>query len=395
MLLGILKDTYNFYRAAFRWIRYKAAKSFLLKLALALIVILLGSATAVFFIEHGVTAGFKSLGESFWWLMVVLTKTPGFPGVYPTTPAGRLITLVLIIIGISFIPLITAKIASYMVTQRLREERGLEKIRNKGHTIICGWNEHMGTVLEGMAARQELSEMVLVNSLAPEKMHEMLLRYKTKKPKFVYGDFTNEAVLDLANVRQAASVMILVDKAQGDESSADERVILSTLAVRSMNPKARVCVEVMDGKMAQHARRAGASEVVVHGEHDPYMIVLAALSEGVVLAARQMLLYREGSSLQQRAIPSEYIGRKFGELSAFFKEKQNAILIELFCLEKSLCVEDVLGGDYSLIDEFIERKFKEAGKEYLSSQLAVPQVNLNPEDDYVIKQGELAILIGE
>ncbi len=99
--------------------------------------------------------------------------------------------------------------------------------------------------------------------------------------------------------------------------------------------------------------------------------------------------------MQQKAIPGEYIGKKFGELSAYFREKQNAILIGLCCGGKTLGVADVLGGDYSMIDEFIERKFKEAGKEYLSSQFEVPQANLNPGDDYVINQNELAIVVGK
>ena len=395
-----MQSTHSFLKSALSWFRQRATKSFILKLVLVIVVIILVSAVGVYLIERNnpnqpVGRGFSSIGEALWWMVVVLTKTPGYVGVYPMEPAARAISLVLILIGLSLIPLITAKIASYMVTQRLREERGLEKIRNKGHTIICGWNEHIGTVLDSMVVGQELREVVLVNSLTPEKMNEMLLRYKARKPKFVNGDFTNEAVLDLANVRQAATVIILTDKAQGDESGADERVILGTLAVRAVNPKARVCVEILEGKMAQHVRRAGASEVIVHGEHDPYMIVLAALSEGVVLTARQLLLQREGSALQQKPIPAEYIGRKFGELAAYFKERQNAILIGLYCLGRSLCVEDVLGGDYSLIDEFIERKFKEAGKEYLSSQLEMPQANLNPGDEYVVKQGEIAILIGK
>ena len=397
--LRIIQGTYNSLRSALQWIRRRATKSFILKLVIVIIVILLGGAIGVYFIErfapgHPIDAGFKSLGESFWWLMVILTKTPGYVGVYPRTPAGRAITIVLIIIGISFIPLITAKIASYMVTQRLREERGLEKIRTKNHTVICGWNEHIDTILDGIAAREEQPELVLVNSLAPEKMNQMLLRYKSIKPKFVHGDFTNEEVLGLANIKQAASVIILTDTAQGDISTADERVVLATLTVKAMNPKARVCVEVTEPKAAPHVRRAGASEVIVHGEHDPFLITSAAMAEGIVLAARQLLSYREGNCLQQKAIPSEFIGKKFTELASYFREKQNAILIGLFYMGKSLSAEDVLGGDYSLIDEFIERKFKEAGKEYLSSQFEIPQANLNPGDDYIIRQNEVGIVIG-
>ena len=256
-----------------------------------------------------------------------------------------------------------------MVTRQLREERGLEKLKNKEHTVICGWNEHIETILDGIIARQEHPEIILVNSLAPEKMNQVLLKYKSIKPKFVYGDFTSEAILELANVKQAATVIILSDTAQGDMASADERAVLGTLAVKTMNPRARVCVEVTEPKSAPHVRRAGATEVIVHGEYDPFLMTSAAMAEGIVLAARQLLSHREKNCLQQKVIPAEFVGKRFGELAVYFREKRNALLVGLFCKGRALCAEDVLSGDSSVIDDFIERKFREAGKEYLGPSL--------------------------
>ncbi|MBM3156133.1 MAG: potassium channel protein [Chloroflexi bacterium] len=383
------------FRAVFNWIGRTARRSFLFKLVFSIILILIVCAFVIFYFEQDAGGGISSLGEAFWWMFTVISKPVTGSGAKPLTPAGRAFTIILIVIGLAIIPLVTAKIASYMVTQRLREERGLEKIRAKNHTIICGWNEHIDKILDGIAAKGEQKEVVLVNSLAADKMNELLLRYKAIKPKYVHGDFTSEAILELANIRQADVVMILTDTAQGDERGADERAILGTLAVKSLNAKAKVCVEVLDGKSSPHVRRAGANEVVVHGEYDPYLLANAALAEGVVLAVRQLLSYKEGNTIQQRAIPGEYVGKKFGELTGYFRDKQNAILIGLCCVSKRLGVEDVLSGDYSMIDEFIDRKFKEAGKEYLSSQFEIPQANINPGDGYIIKGNEAAIVIGK
>jgi len=355
--------------------------------------VFVGSTVAVYYVERGSGGSIKTLGEAFWWLIVTVA-TVGYGDFTPVTTTGRIIASVLIVIGVSLIPFVAAQGASYLVTRRLREERGLEKIKDKEHTVICGWNEHIDTILEGIAARQERPDIVLVNSLASDRMSEALLRYKSIKPRFVHGDFTSEAILELANVKQAATVIILADTAQGEITGADERAVLGTLAVKTMNPRARVCVEVTEPKAAAHVRRAGASEVIVHGEYDPFLITSAAMAEGIVLAARQLLSYQEKSCLQQKAIPAEFVGKRFGELAAYFREKQNAMLVGLFSMGKSLHAEDVLSGDYSLIDDFIERKFKEAGKEYLGAQLEIPQANLNPGDDYVIRQNEVALVIG-
>jgi voltage-gated potassium channel len=356
--------------------------------------VFVGSTVAVYYVERGSGGSIKTLGEAFWWLIVTVA-TVGYGDFTPVTTTGRIIASVLIVIGVSLIPFVAAQGASYLVTRRLREERGLEKIKDKEHTVICGWNEHIETILDGIIARQEHPEIILVNSLASERMNEALLRYKSIKPRFVHGDFTSEAILELANVKQAATVIILTDTAQGEITGADDRAVLGTLAVKAMNPRARVCVEVTAPKAAPHVRRAGASEVVVHGEYDPFLITSAAMAEGIVLAARQLLSYQEKSCLQQKAIPAEFVGKRFGALAAHFKEKQNAMLLGLFSTGKSLHAEDVLSGDYSLIDDFIERKFKEAGKQYLGAQLEIPQANLNPGDDYVIGQNEVALVIGK
>ena len=366
--------------------------SFLVKLALILLSIFCACAIAVYFVERGAGGSISSFGEAFWWLLVTVS-TVGYGDYTTVTTAGRAIAVILIVIGVGLVPFIAARFASYMVTRRLREERGLEKINARNHTVVCGWNEHLDTVVEGVIARDADAEIVLVNSISMEKMNEILVKYKDTKVRYVHGDYTSEAILNLANIRQASTVIILADSPQGVTSNADEKIVLATLAVKTMNPKAWVCVEVTDQRTALHARRAGASEVITHGEHDPFLIASAAAAEGVVLATRQLLSYREGNTLQQQAIPLDFIGKKFSELAAFFKEKQNAILVGLYNAGKSLQAEDVLSADYSMIDAFIERKFKEAGKEYLSTKLEIPRVNINPGDDYIVRRNEVAILI--
>jgi voltage-gated potassium channel len=380
-------------KSALQRIFWGVRRSFVLKLGIVLLVVFVGAAIAVYFVERGSGGSINTLGEAFWWLIVTVA-TVGYGDFTPVTTTGRIIASVVIVIGVGLIPFVAAQGASYLVTRRLREEKGLEKVKNKEHTVICGWNEHVETILESIIARQEHPEIILVNSSTPEEMNQILLRYKSIKPRFVHGDFTSEAILDLANVRQAATVIILSDTAQGDIASADERAVLGTLAVKTMNPRARVCVEVTEPKAAPHVRRAGASEVIVHGEYDPFLITSAAMAEGVVLAVRQLLSYGDKSCLQQKAIPAEFIGKRFGELAAHFRDRQNVMLVGLFSMGKALHAEDVLSSDYSVIDDFIERKFKEAGKEYLGAQLEIPQANLNPGDEYVIRQNEVALVIG-
>jgi voltage-gated potassium channel len=75
-----------------------------------------GAAQAAF-----ASGDFESLWDGIWWA-VTTTTTVGYGDLYPTTVQGRIIGMVLMFVGIGFLSLLTASIASRFV----REERGGE-----------------------------------------------------------------------------------------------------------------------------------------------------------------------------------------------------------------------------------------------------------------------------
>jgi voltage-gated potassium channel Kch len=85
--------------------------------------------------ERGVNLHVRSFADSLWWSMVTMT-TIGYGDVYPVTPWGRLIALVLMFLGIGTLGVSTAAIAAYFVQgdplQRLR----LGRLQD--HVVICG-----------------------------------------------------------------------------------------------------------------------------------------------------------------------------------------------------------------------------------------------------------------
>jgi voltage-gated potassium channel len=74
------------------------------------------------FVEYALgTDDFTSLWDAVWWAIVTVT-TVGYGDVYPKTVQGRLIGIVLMFVGIGFLSLLTASVASRFVKQ----ERGTE-----------------------------------------------------------------------------------------------------------------------------------------------------------------------------------------------------------------------------------------------------------------------------
>jgi voltage-gated potassium channel len=74
--------------------------------------------------QHVFSAGeFGSLWDGIWWAVVTVT-TVGYGDIYPKTVQGRLIGMVLMFVGIGFLSLLTAAVASRFVKQERGEEHG-------------------------------------------------------------------------------------------------------------------------------------------------------------------------------------------------------------------------------------------------------------------------------
>jgi voltage-gated potassium channel len=72
------------------------------------------AAGSVYLAERGGEGPIQSFGDSLWWAMATIT-TVGYGDVYPKTPAGRGVAVVLMLLGISLFSILTARIASFFV----------------------------------------------------------------------------------------------------------------------------------------------------------------------------------------------------------------------------------------------------------------------------------------
>lgn len=78
------------------------------------------AAVAAAFLELIVDPGIGSAGDALWWAVATVTTT-GYGDVVPTNPAGRVVGVMLMMVGISLIPTITSLIVSVFIAQRTRE----------------------------------------------------------------------------------------------------------------------------------------------------------------------------------------------------------------------------------------------------------------------------------
>ena len=99
--------------------------------------------------------------------------------------------------------------------------------------------------------------------------------------------------------------------------------------------------------------------------------------------------HRPGT-LRRVSIPEEFAGETYDKLFDHFRSKK-WVLISVFSEDEQIGIGEILSSDSSALDAFIERKLKEAGHS-LDEENKI-SVMVNPKLDYLIKEGEKAIVI--
>lgn len=92
-------------------------------LVLVLFCVALASAFLVTIVDK---ENFPSFGVAVWWAIVTLA-TVGYGDVVPTTPSGRIVGSVVILIGITFLSFLTATVTSLFVSAEQEDQAVAER----------------------------------------------------------------------------------------------------------------------------------------------------------------------------------------------------------------------------------------------------------------------------
>ena len=328
----------------------------------------------------------------FWWAIVTMT-TVGYGDFAPSSGAGRLFAVIIMFGGISLTALLTATISSIFVARRIREDKGLEKLTVTDHMLICGWNKNVHQILDSiqtLSAGRKL-EVVLINEANEDEIDAIRNKYREIKFKYVRGDFTRETILEQANLKDASTAIILPNDIVESGGHPDEKTIFGTLTIKTLVPHVRVVAYLMERENLTHIKRANADEVLLSDDFGAFMLAAHVMNPGVPQTVDRLLNSKSDSRFRRIAIPTEYVGRSFSDLFDYFRSKKGMIMVSVFSEEEQIGIGEILSSDSSNLDAFIERKLKEAGHSLQEeSKMAVM---INPQDEYIIKENEKAVVI--
>lgn len=354
-------------------------------------------AVAAFVFEHSqVDSSIRSLWDGIWWAVVTIC-TVGYGDKYPISNGGKIVALGLMISGIGLLSLVTATIASVFVAQKIREDRGLETVKQRNHIVICGWNRHSEDVINWLNSFSEKTTpaIVMVNELPVDEVDMLKTKYENYDIMFIRGNHANEIVLQRANIQKASFAVLMADSSSTQTGNrTDERTILAALTIKSMAPKIRIVAELLDKDNLQYLKRANVDEIIIMEDYMGSLLASAVTNPGLPRVFSTVLSRDDKNKLQRTAIPGQFVGKTFAELSEYFRNNRNAILIGLLREKKSVKLEDMLSDDTSVIETFIREKIRESKKDLLYEQDQT-KVIVNPDGMETITGHDFAVILSK
>ncbi|MBN1351051.1 ion transporter [candidate division KSB1 bacterium] len=306
-----------FFKKLYQRIRFENVP----RLVFVTFFIILFGAVGVFYFEHRVNDNIVNMIDAVWWSLVTIT-TVGYGDIFPVTLGGRIVAVVVMLMGIGFLGMFTATIASMFVEQRLKAEKGLRAVKVMDHLIICGWNHRAQDIINEIRAHKgwRTEKIVLIADIDSKPIDDDRLY-------FVKGEVTEDN-LKRANLAEASNIIILADE-KLDPRSRDAKTILNTLTVESLHQDVYTCVEIENSENVAHCRRAKADEIIVSGEFSSKLIARAALNHGISKFIDELLSSQYGEELHKIKAPDSMVGKRFIDIFVQLKEHFDCIVVAI------------------------------------------------------------------
>ena len=201
----------------------------------------------------GGTIGYVILGFGFLdavYQTVTTVTTVGFREVNEFTAAGKVFTIVLVLVGVGTALYTLGVVLEALIEGHLREHlerRRMDRTigRMRGHVIICGW----GRV--GQASAQYLTstgQAVVIIDRDPARLEGH------REHPTVLGDVTDDLVLESAGIAHARALIAALD------TDADN--VYVTLSGRALRPDLVIIARARTQSSKSKLLRAGANRAV-------------------------------------------------------------------------------------------------------------------------------------
>lgn len=242
--------------------------------------------------------GQVSLLDSLYYATVTLSTT-GYGDIVPASDTARLINVLLITpLRVLFLIILVGTTLE-VLTERTREQFRLAKWRHRvhEHTVVVGYGTKGRSAVRALLADgTDIHQIVVID---PDSAQ--VTSANTAGLTAIHGDATAREVLELAEVGQAARVLVAAHR--------DDTAVLVTLTVRQLNTTAPIVVAVRESENVPLLEQSGATSVVVSSEAAGRLLGLAAVSPAAGKVFEDLLIPHTDLELIERDLASGEAGK--------------------------------------------------------------------------------------
>ncbi len=285
------------------------------------------------------------------YMAVITISTVGFGEIHPLSPAGRVLVIVLIVLGLGLATYTLGSLGGLLLEGHVRRilgrrmmQRGIDALRD--HYIVCGYGR-MGQTIARELVREQRPHVIVTSD--QQQVDELLDEGRYA----VYGDATEDATLLAAGVTRARGLVAVV--------SSDVDNLYITLSARELtrreNPDLYILTRATEETVIRKLRRAGADRVL-----SPYEIGGRRLAQALLRPT------------------------VFDYMEVLFHDPQSDLVLEEFkvpagCHLTDRAIRDTnLRRDYDLI--------------IIGLLDAEGRMIFNPRPEHVIHEGDTLIILG-
>ncbi len=192
------------------------------------------------------------------YLTIITVATVGYGDMVPVTSGGKMLTVILVLVGVSFVMYMFGKIIENMVEGGLREILGKRQMKKQlqhlsNHYIVCG-HGRIGSIICATLHDNNKDFVVIEND------DDELQEIHEKGYIQLKGEASNDDILIEAGIERASGLIAVV--------STDADNVFITLTAKGLNEKIKVLARSSGAKGSEiKLKRAGADKVI-----SPYYI---------------------------------------------------------------------------------------------------------------------------
>ena len=216
------------------------------------------------------------LVEGMGWLdalyMTVITiGTVGFKEVQPLSPAGQLLTIALIVVGVGMGAWAASNLVEVALGQTVWTSSRRRKMKQtlaglRDHYVVCGHGRLGTRIVRDLAARGESFVVIDLDE-------RLEAPFMAAGVPYIIGDATHDEVLTEARVDHARGMVAALD--------SDASNVMAVLTAREMNPRLLIVSRANADHSESKLRRAGANRVVTPDDIGGHRLALALLRPAV------------------------------------------------------------------------------------------------------------------